>query len=155
MSLIEFNVYVNLFNKITEFDVRNDYSITTVKTYVYKKLNINHTNFIMYFGDKKLDYGIIGDYNIKEDMIINIYPKLNTGISKNINKNINDIKYDSIDEVKVYIQNNINDKNDKNDKKDIINEYFDINNNINNNINIENMNTHNKLQELLKKINKK
>ena len=51
MSLIEFNVYVNLFNKITEFDVRNDYSITKVKTYVYKKLNINHTNFIMYFGD--------------------------------------------------------------------------------------------------------
>jgi hypothetical protein len=144
MSLIEFNVYVNLFNKITEFDVRNDYSIDKVKTYVYKKLNIKMNDFIMYFGDKKLDYGVIGDYNIKEDMIINIYPKIKTGISKNI---IN-IKYDSLDDVKNYIRNNINC-----DKDNIVDNSENIE--IDNNELIENMNTHNKLHELLKKMNKK
>ena len=153
MSLIEFNVYVNLFNKRTEFDVRDDYSIDKVKTYVYKKLNINLNDFIMYFGDKKLEYGVIGDYNIKEDMIINIYPKIKTGINKNIN--INNIKYDSIDDIKEYIEKNINNEEDK--KEDII---IDNNENseniqIDNKRELENMNTHNKLHELLKKINKK
>ncbi len=146
MSLIEFNIYVNLFNKRTEFDVRDDYSITKVKTYVYKKLNINLNDFIMYFGDKKLEYGVIGDYNIKEDMIINIYPIIKTGINKNIN--MNDIKYDSIDDVKNYIRNNITCEEDN-----IINNNENVE--INNNELIENMNTHNKLHELLKKINKK
>ncbi len=146
MSLIEFNVYVNLFNKITEFDVRNDYSITKVKTYVYKKLNINLNDFIMYFGDIKLEYGVIGDYNIKEDMIINIYPIIKTGISKNIIKN--QIKYDSIEDVKEYIKRNINIEEEKI-------EDMSENIEINNKRVIENMNTHNKLHELLKKMNKK
>jgi hypothetical protein len=146
MSLIEFNVYVNLFNKITEFDVRDDYSITKVKTYVYKKLNINLNDFIMYFGDKKLEYGVIGDYNIKEDMIINIYPIIKTGINKNIIKN--EIKYDSIEDVKEYIKRNINKEEEKT-------ENMSENIEINNKRLIENMNTHNKLHELLKKMNKK
>ncbi len=146
MSLIEFNVYVNLFNKRTEFDVRDDYSITKVKTYVYKKLNINLNDFIMYFGDKKLEYGVIGDYNIKEDMIINIYPIIKTGISKNIIKN--QIKYDSIEDVKEYIKRNINIEEEKI-------EDMSENIEINNKRLIENMNTHNKLHELLKKMNKK
>jgi hypothetical protein len=149
MSLIEFNIYVNLFNKITEFDVRDDYSIDKVKTYVYKKLNINLNDFIMYFGDKKLEYGVIGDYNIKEDMIINIYPIIKTGISKNINNNIKyDINYDSIDDIKEYIQKNINNEQVKTEVKC-------ENIQIDNKRELENINTHNKLQDLLKKMNKK
>ncbi len=146
MSLIEFNVYFNLFNKITEFDVRDDYTINKVKTYVYKKLNINSNDFIMYFGDIKLEYGVIGDYNMKEDITINIYPKIKTGINKNIS--MNEIKYDSIEDIKEYIKRNINKEEEKT-------EDMSENVKINNKRLIENMNTHNKLQLLLKKMNKK
>jgi hypothetical protein len=105
----------------------------------------------MYFGDKKLEYGVIGDYNIKEDMIINIYPIIKTGINKNIN--MNDIKYDSIDDVKEYIKKIINCEDDK--KEDMSEMIENKNIEINNNELIENMNTHNKLQVLLNKMNKK
>ncbi len=146
MSLIEFNIYFNLFDKITEFDVRDDYTINKVKTYVYKKLNINSNDFIMYFGDIKLEYGVIGDYNMKEDITINIYPKIKTGINKNIS--MNEIKYDSIEDIKEYIKRNINKEEEKT-------EDMSENVKINNKRLIENMNTHNKLQLLLKKMNKK
>ena len=146
MSLIEFNIFVKIFDKINEFDVRDDYSIIKVKNYVCKKLNININDFDMYIGDKKIDYGVIGDYNMKEDMIINVYPIIKTGINKLLDKT-NIIKYDSLDEVKDYIFNNINEE----EKEVVVNKttIIDIKREE------ENMNTRNKIQDLLKIMNKK
>jgi len=148
MSLIEFNIFINLFNKITEFDVRSDYTINKVKTFISKDLQLHVNNFIMYFGDIKLEYGVIGDYNIKENTMIHIYPKIKTGSNKLVDNNI---KYDSMNDVKEYILNNINiNKNINNKEEDNI-----IIDKDDKEREEQNINTHNKLQELLKKINKK
>jgi hypothetical protein len=105
----------------------------------------------MYFGDIKLEYGVIGDYNIKENMMIHIYPKIKTGSNKLVDNNI---KYDSMNDVKEYILNNINiNKNINNKEEDNI--IIDKDDKDDKEREEQNINTHNKLQELLKKINKK
>jgi hypothetical protein len=154
MSLIEFNVFVKFFNIKKELDVRNDYNISNVKKYICKSLKINSnfdTYFDLYFNNTKMYYGVIGDYNIKEDMTLHVYLKINSGINSNINNKIinsDDMKYDSLNDIINYIQNNIIKKEEKI-------EDMSENIEINNKRLIENMNTHNKLQELLKKMNKK
>jgi hypothetical protein len=78
-------------------------------------------------------------------MTLHVYLKINSGINKNLN--MNDIKYDSLNEIKDYIQNNI------------IKEEKEVDKIIDKNVNVkreeENINTRNKIQELLKKMNKK
>jgi hypothetical protein len=106
---MEFNVFIRTLNKTYELDVMPNYTIFQVKKYISKLLKYNDIDFILYYKNKEIKFGTVEINNIIEDCILYVYPKINTGSSKNIN-NKNKIVYSTIDEVKDFIKKYIDKK---------------------------------------------
>lgn len=100
---MEFNIYIKIFDKIKEFDVKPTYSIIQVKEYIRKFLKISF-DFDLYYNSNKITNGTIMSNNITEDNIIIFAPIMMTG--KTLQTKYNPINFDSIESVKVYLKTN-------------------------------------------------
>jgi hypothetical protein len=111
---MEFNVYIKIFDKIKEFDVKPSYSIVQVKQFIVKFLKISF-EFELYYNNQNISYGTIMSNNITEDTIIILAPVMKTG--KSLDPIKNSIKYDSLESVKFYLKTNYT-SSDSNENKD-------------------------------------
>jgi hypothetical protein len=109
---MEFNVYIKIFDKIKEFDVKPSYSIFQVKEYIVKFLKITF-EFELYYNHMKLSNGTVMSNNIREDTSIILAPIMKTGKTNQTNerKVIFDSldSLDSLDSVKDYLKKNFQD----------------------------------------------
>lgn len=156
---MEFNVYIKIFDKIKEFDVKSSYSIIRVKEYIVKFLKITF-EFELYYNNIKLSNGTIMSHNIREDNTIILAPIMKTGkinqstqsTQSNESNESNErmINFDSLDSVKEYLRKNFQENQEMNedgeDSEDRIEDREDIE---------QNRKTMEKLQMLRQKYLKK
>ncbi len=100
---MEVIVLYNFYGKIITDEVCSTISIYELQQRVKHKFELSDNEFFLTHKEKMMVFGLLQDYNVRDNDTIYVIPKLITGIKKQKSK----LKFTSIQDIKKYIKDKL------------------------------------------------